>query len=117
MLALFGATLRPGFDIVADAVRLRERLRGADLCITGEGRLDASSFGGKAAVGVARVCREMGVKCVGIVGSCAADVGEAERRLFDRIIELQSPGMSLDETIRNAAHLIEQRASLLIPIS
>src|SRR5205085_222290 len=53
MLAFFGATLRPGFDIVADAVRLRERLRGADLCITGDGRLDAASFAGKAAVSVA----------------------------------------------------------------
>src|SRR3712207_1494345 len=39
MLAFFSATLRPGFGIVADATRLRERLRGADLCITGEGRL------------------------------------------------------------------------------
>ena len=44
MLAFFGATLRSGFDIVSDATRLRERLAGADLCITGEGRLDASSL-------------------------------------------------------------------------
>ena len=117
MLAFFGATLRPGFEIVADAVRLRDRLRGADQCITGEGRLDASSFGGKAAVGVARVCREMGVKCVAIVGSCAADVSGSDRALFHRIIELQSPGMSLDETIRNAAHLIEQRANHLFTTS
>jgi glycerate kinase len=68
MLAFFGATLRGGFNIIADAVRLRDRLRGADLCLTGEGRLDASSLGGKACIGVARVCRELGVPCVAIAG-------------------------------------------------
>jgi glycerate kinase len=68
MLAFFGATLRGGFDIIADAVRLRDRLRGADLCLTGEGRLDASSLGGKACIGVAHVCRELSVPCVAIAG-------------------------------------------------
>ncbi|MGH7215025.1 MAG: glycerate kinase, partial [Tepidisphaeraceae bacterium] len=38
MLAFLGATLRPGIDIVTDATRLAERLRGADLCLTGEGK-------------------------------------------------------------------------------
>jgi glycerate kinase len=39
MMAFFGATLRPGIQIVLDAVKLQKRLIGADLCITGEGRL------------------------------------------------------------------------------
>ena len=34
LLAFFGATLRPGVEIVMDAVRLRDRLARADLCIT-----------------------------------------------------------------------------------
>ena len=44
MLAFFGATLRSGFEIVTDAIRLRERLKQADWCITGEGRFDASTL-------------------------------------------------------------------------
>jgi glycerate kinase len=68
MLAFFGATLRPGFNIVADAVNLRDRLRGADLCIAGEGRLDQSSLAGKAAVAVSRMCKELGVPCGIIAG-------------------------------------------------
>ena len=47
-------------------MRLEERLKGADLCITGEGRLDASSMGGKTAIGVARICKRLGVKCVAV---------------------------------------------------
>jgi glycerate kinase len=43
LIAFLGATLRPGFDVVAEVVGLRERLHGADLVITGEGRLDAQT--------------------------------------------------------------------------
>ena len=46
-LAALGAVLVPGFDVVAGAVGLSSRLSGADLVVTGEGRLDATSFDGK----------------------------------------------------------------------
>jgi glycerate 2-kinase len=114
MLAFFNAQLRPGFDIVADAVRLRERLNGADLCITGEGRLDASSLGGKAAIGVARMCKQLNVPCVAIVGS-VDDSDPTERREFDslftKILPLYRPPMTLDDAIANASTLIESRAA------
>lgn len=51
LLAL-GATLIPGFDMVADEVGLHDHLRGADLVITGEGQLDITSFEGKVVGGV-----------------------------------------------------------------
>ena len=78
MMAFFGATLRPGIDIVIEATRLRDRLKGADLCITGEGRLDAQSLAGKTPMGVARLSREMGVPCVALAGQVL--VGAREMR-------------------------------------
>lgn len=114
MMAFFGARLQPGFQIIADAVRLRERLAGADLVITGEGRLDASSLGGKTAVGVARVCRELGVPCVALVGS----VGEgAERAIGEGLTAYCSicdRPMSLDEAMRDAAELLARGAKNVI---
>lgn len=77
MLAFFGARLRSGVQIVLEAVRLRERLAGADLCITGEGRLDAGSIGGKAPIGVARLCRERKVPCAALVGAIGDGTDEA----------------------------------------
>jgi glycerate kinase len=47
MRAFFGAVLRPGIEIIAEAVHLRQRLECADLVITGEGQVDASSLHGK----------------------------------------------------------------------
>ncbi len=69
MMAFFNATLRPGFDIVADAVNLPTRLARADLVITGEGRLDASSLHGKVPVAVARLCRDKQIPCIGLAGT------------------------------------------------
>ncbi len=73
MLLAVGARVRPGIDVVLDALRFRERLRGADLVITGEGRLDRSSLAGKAPIGVARICEAEGVPCAAIVGQADPD--------------------------------------------
>jgi glycerate kinase len=69
MAAFFGASLQSGVEIVMDAVGLRRRLAGADLCLTGEGRLDRSSLSGKVVVGVARACRDAQIPCIALAGS------------------------------------------------
>lgn len=116
MLAFFtNATLRSGVDIVIDATRLRERLGGADLCITGEGRFDDTSFGGKSVGGVARLCNELGVPCVAIVGD--ADKAGADRaRTHDLsgLSVIRPSGMPLPEAIRRAGELLQQSAAAVL---
>ena len=111
MLAFFGATLRPGFQIVADATRLAERLRGADLCITGEGRLDASSFSGKAPIGVARLCKELGVPCVALVGSLGDGAEHATAEGVSSYHVIRPADVSLHEAMRDAAALLARTAA------
>jgi glycerate kinase len=69
MLAFFRATLRPGFDLIAQTVGLRQRLAGADLCFTGEGKIDAQSAAGKTVSGVGRCCKAAGVPCIALAGA------------------------------------------------
>jgi glycerate 2-kinase len=71
-LAAIGATLMPGFELVADEVDLYDHLDGADLVITGEGRLDPTSFAGKVVGGVGALATEAGVPVLAVVGSVAA---------------------------------------------
>jgi glycerate kinase len=73
MAAFFGASLHSGAEIVIDTVKLRERLKHAQICFTGEGRLDSQSLGGKTIAGVARACSEAGVPCFAIAGSIDPD--------------------------------------------
>jgi glycerate 2-kinase len=106
MLAFFGATLRPGVDIVLGAVNLRQRLAGADLCITGEGRIDAQSLGGKAPIGVARLCKELGIPCVAVVGARGDGADAALGEGVTQILPIQDGSITADESIRSAARLI-----------
>jgi glycerate kinase len=69
-LATFlNATLERGIDLVLEMVRFNDTCRGADLVITGEGRLDSQSLQGKACMGVAAAARRLGVPTIAIVGS------------------------------------------------
>ena len=67
-LAVAGAELVPGFDVVADEVDLFDRMEGADLVVTGEGFLDEQSFEGKVVGGVADLARSAGVPVLAVVG-------------------------------------------------
>jgi glycerate 2-kinase len=67
-LAVAGARLVPGFDLVADEIDLHDRLEGADLVVTGEGFLDEQSFEGKVVGGVASLAAGTGVPVLAVVG-------------------------------------------------
>ncbi|MFN8108943.1 MAG: glycerate kinase [Thermoleophilia bacterium] len=69
LVALLGGVLTPGAELVLAAAGLEEALRGAALCITGEGRVDSQSADGKAISAVAAAAREAGVPCVAVCGS------------------------------------------------
>jgi glycerate kinase len=67
-LAVLGARMRPGIDVVLELTGLESLLAGADLVITGEGSLDAQSLAGKAPVGVARAAGRLGIPVVAVAG-------------------------------------------------
>jgi glycerate 2-kinase len=70
-LALLGAELRPGIELILDMLRFDEALAGADLVITGEGSLDEQSLSGKAPIGVARAAARQSVPVVAVAGRTA----------------------------------------------
>lgn len=72
--AFLGAELRPGIETVLDIAHFEDHLTGADLVLTGEGKLDAQSLRGKVVVGAARRCRRAGVPAIAIVGDIGDDV-------------------------------------------
>ncbi|MFE5284451.1 glycerate kinase [Nocardia sp. NPDC056611] len=67
-LAVLGATLRPGIELMLELVGFDERLAGVDLVVTGEGKLDEQTLHGKAPAGVAAAARAAGVPVVAVCG-------------------------------------------------
>jgi len=69
LMAFLRGKLRPGIDIVIDSVKLAQRIKGCDLVITGEGRMDHQTAFGKTPHGVARVAKQAGLPVIAICGS------------------------------------------------
>jgi len=108
LIAFAGASLCRGVQLVAEAVRLRDRLTGADLCLTGEGRLDAQTAHGKAAFGVAEIARAAGVPCVCIPGVAAVD---APAGAFAGVRPLVAGEVTPRLALQHPAMLLRQRAA------
>lgn len=104
------ASFRPGIELVAELAGLADAVQGADLVITGEGRLDSQSLHGKTPVGVARVASVAGVPVIALAGS----LGEGYQVLYEAGIEaafsLTSGPQSLDQAMSAAAAELQARA-------
>lgn len=108
LVAFAAAKLQRGASIVAEAVGLRRRLAGADLCITGEGRLDVQTRSGKTAFAVAQLAREAGVAVICIPGQAMAD---APVETFALVRPLVAGGITPREAMRHARELLRRRAA------
>ena len=97
-----GAELVSGFDLVAQALHLTEKVAAADLVITGEGSLDAQSLDGKGPTGIAKLARTAGKEVIGIAGH----VSEEARPLFDRAHALTDLDLPLETLMKEAGPLL-----------
>ena len=108
LMKFANARLRPGFDIVADATELHNRIAKADLVITGEGSLDAQSLEGKGPIGVARLAKEQGKRVVAIAGYISEEVKASG--LCDEAIALADSGHPIEHLIAHAHEFVEKGA-------
>jgi glycerate kinase len=111
LMSFCGAKIRPGFDVVAEAVGLEAKIENADIVITGEGSLDRQTLEGKTPVGVARLARKLGKKVFAIAGRYNGD--QQVHELFDEVYQLARSGMSEREQMKRAAELLREKAQEL----
>lgn len=95
LLAL-GAELRSGVETVLDLVGFDERVRDADLVITGEGNIDEQSAAGKAPVGVARRAKRYGKPVVAVVGGRADNLDAVYGQGVDLVLPVCRKPMGLE---------------------
>ncbi|ATM92887.1 glycerate kinase [Klebsiella aerogenes] len=110
LYAFCGANLRPGIEIVTDALGLADLVADADLVITGEGRIDSQTIHGKVPVGVAKVAKRFNVPVIGIAGSLTADVGVVHQHGLDAVFSVLYTVCTLDEALANAAANVRMTA-------
>ena len=103
LVGFLGARLEPGAESVMHAVDLAARLTGADLLVTGEGRLDAQSLRGKAPVAAGRLARRLGVRSVCLAGSLGEGWEATRGDAFDEVIEVGRRSLPASRALAAAA--------------
>jgi glycerate kinase len=109
-LAAFpGARLEPGFALFARHAKLQDRLTSADLVITGEGAIDASSFMGKGVGEVAKQCQRGGIPCIALAGVANLD---SQRKNFFAQLRALSDLTPVEHARAEPALWLERLAAL-----
>jgi glycerate kinase len=110
LLGFLDASLRPGVEIVIDAIDLENLLRDADLVITGEGRIDGQSVYGKTPVGIAGIARQQGVPVIALAGSLGEGAEAVHACGISAIFSVVQGPCSLEEALAEAAQNVRKTA-------
>lgn len=110
LVGLLGAELKPGIQIVIEALKLAEEVADADLVITGEGRIDSQTVHGKTPIGVARCAKQFGKPVIGISGCLTDDCGVVHDHGLDAVFAVVNRAMSLPEALESASTNIQLTA-------
>lgn len=110
LLGLFNAELRPGIEIVMDALNLADVIKDADLVITGEGRIDSQTVHGKTPIGVARTAKRFNKAVIGIAGCLSDDCAIVHQHGINAVFSVVPRSVSLAQALEDAAINVEQAA-------
>jgi len=113
LLLFTPAVLKPGVEIVLEAVGFSERVEGAAFVLTGEGRTDFQTAFGKAPVGVARAAKRHRVPVFCLSGSLGEGADETLSQGIDAVLSICDRPMSLDECMAQGSQLIEAASTRL----
>ncbi|MGO4246478.1 glycerate kinase [Paenarthrobacter sp. RAF54_2] len=107
-IAALKAERRPGIDVVLEFTDLEQRLKGADLVITGEGSLDEQSLLGKTPMGVSRAAQRAGVPVIAVCGRSTLSREQLTDAGFHTVHALTDLEKDVQKCIAEAGPLLEQ---------
>jgi glycerate kinase len=110
MVVFLNGQLRPGIEIVTEAVGLDAAVRDADLIVTGEGRIDGQTVNGKTPMGVAKVARRHGKPVVAIGGSLAQDADAVHAEGIEVVVAAVARPCSVAEALAGAEENLRRAA-------
>jgi glycerate kinase len=108
LMAFLGAEVRPGVEVVMEAVGFEDKLSACDLVVTGEGRLDAQTAYGKTVTGVARAAGQRGIPVLALGGEVAEGAEKLHELGVTAMLGIASGPLSREESMRLAGPLLER---------
>ena len=115
-MAFLAAKLEPGVDIVLRYTRFDERIRSADLVITAEGRVDATTASGKTISGIASAAAKHSIPVIALAGSLGPDANNVLDMGVTAVLPVCPGPVSLEQSMRQAAPFLADTAERLLRI-
>jgi len=109
LVAMAAVQVRRGADFMMDFVGLEDHIRGADVVVTGEGRIDGQTLSGKVVQGVAGLARQWGKPVMAVAGRCDLDEAGLRAMGVTRLVVLADGRTSEQEAMTRAYDLLKDR--------
>jgi glycerate 2-kinase len=117
LIAFTNAKLQSGVDIVLRYSRFAERAAGADLILTGEGRIDGQTIYGKTVAGVAAAAQKLKIPVIALAGSIGPDAHKVLDIGVSAYLSINPGPITLEQAIRTAREYLADTAEQVIRIS
>ena len=111
LVAFLNAKLERGVRLIADEAGLPQMLRGASLCMTGEGKIDMQTLHGKTVAGVAEIAKERGVPVIAFGGKVEEDAKAALSERGVKAVQTAPSEMPGEQAMARAAEFLEEAAA------
>jgi glycerate kinase len=108
--AFFPTKMKRGIDVVIEYTKLTDNLEGADLVITGEGRIDSQTASGKTPMGVAQEAQKKGIPVIVLAGSIGRGIETLYQYGIHSFHSIVSAPMTLEEAMERGSELLELAA-------
>ena len=113
LMLFLDAKMKPGIEIVLNACDFKNRIKNADLIITGEGKIDTQTMHGKTISGVTKYASELNIPVIAFAGSIK-DIESPQDLGLLEYHSICSDEISTEESIKNASNLLELKVEQVI---
>lgn len=113
-LAYLNAELTPGVQLIMQAAGIEEKIRTADIVVTGEGRIDSQTVMGKAPIGIAKIAKKYGKKVIAFAGNVSDDACVCNQNGIDAFFQIArgvttlEAAMQTETAMKNMELAVEQ---------
>lgn len=116
IVAFLGGKIRKGFEVISGIMNLDEYIKGSDLIITGEGKIDGQTAYGKTPAGVAGIAVKYNKPVIAFAGALGKDYEKLYNHGFSAIIPIADKPMNLEQSMKETGTLLEEAASRMIRV-
>ncbi|MBM7570200.1 glycerate kinase [Aquibacillus albus] len=109
LVTFLDAEVRSGIDVVMEGIKFEEKIKGADLVITGEGKLDEQTLSGKVIAGVNKVTKKYQIPIIALCGGIELDFTKLDDLGLLSAFSIVPKPCSLEEAMDEAPKWVEER--------